>query len=215
MAKRLKLSTPATPKKGCHQEQQTMENSSSKVSTERLKSLSDVPTEMSFETEMPILEKHATTSVTTTNLQPSSEKQSSSAREMEGCYGAREKVESLGIFFETTVHNSNLLHVCCQLNESGGGAKHGKATGKEIKGVEEGRRGGRKREGEREEEGKGTLFFMRKFTCTLYTCMYSVHVQCVPQNINNQLKISSQTNVHVSPPNLNMYHYRSPLKQFY
>ena len=134
VAKKLKLSTPAARKEAGDQKQQTVEKKSSRGSSERLKSLSDVPTAMSFETEIPILEKPATTS-TSTNLQSSHDQRLSPAREMEDFSGsvyASEKVDSLGIFFETTVHNSNLLHVCCQLNESGGGgAKPGKAAGEE------------------------------------------------------------------------------------
>jgi hypothetical protein len=150
VAKRLKLSTPATaaPKENGEQNHQAEEENPSKVSSERLKSLSDVPTEMSFEAEIPILEKPITSSTATTNLQSSNElQQSSSAQEMEDCSGDRgyatEKMESLGVFFETTVRNSNLLHVCCQLNEGSGAAKAGKATG------EEGGGGMRGREGER------------------------------------------------------------------
>ena len=140
IAKRLKLSTLAAvaPKENGEQKQYAEEKNSSKRSTsERLKSLSDIPTEMSFEAEIPILEKPVAGSTATTSLLSSSEQlqQSSTAQEMEGCSGGSghvtEKVESLGVFFETAVHNSNLLHVCCQLNESNGGTKAGKATGEE------------------------------------------------------------------------------------
>ena len=137
VAKRVKLSPPpaVVPKKSGGQEETTVENSSLKRPSKRLKSLSDIPTEMSFDIEMTILEKPATTFAT--NLQSHNEQQSLEDQEMESCSDsgvyASEKVESLGIFFETTVHNSNLLHVCCQLNESGGGAKTGKATGEERK----------------------------------------------------------------------------------
>ncbi len=136
VAKRLKLSTPATAATNGEQNHQAEEKTSSKGSSERLKSLSNVSTEMSFEAEIPILERPVTSSTATTNLQSSNDLQhSSSAQEMEDCSGDRgyatEKVESLGVFFETTVHNSNLLHVCCQLNEGSGGTKAGKATGEE------------------------------------------------------------------------------------
>ena len=140
VAKRLKLtSTLALPTECGDRNEQAMEESSSKLS-ERLKSLSDVPSEMSFETEIPILEKSATTA--TTKLQSSNEQPSSQTQEGESSSGvyADEKVDSMAIFFETTVHNSNVLHVCCQLNESvgGGGAKtttiSGKATGEEREG---------------------------------------------------------------------------------
>ena len=149
-AKRLKLSTPAlAPKENGEQKQHAEEKNSSKLSSERLKSLSDIPSEMLFETEIPILEKPVTSSTATTSLLSSNEQlqQPSTAQEMEGCSGGSghvtEKVESLGVFFETAVHNSNLLHVCCQLNESNGGAKAGKATGEEWG------------EGERERERSG------------------------------------------------------------
>ena len=172
IAKRLKLSTlAAVPKENGEQKQHTEEKNSSKQSTsERLKSLSDIPTEMSFETEIPILEKPVTRSAATTSLRSSSEQlqQPSTAQEMEGCSGdggyVTEKVESLGVFFETAVHNSNLLHVCCQLNESNGGAKTGKAAGEEWG------------EGERERRGEWKGGF---FIHTTHVCLYFI-IQCFP-----------------------------------
>ena len=142
VAKRQKLSTPAPPKQAGDQNEQV--EGSSKRSSERLKSLSDVPSEISFEAEIPILEKSTTTTSTAPHLRSSDEKPLSTAQETESSSGgvyANEKVDSLGIFFETTVHNSNVLHVCCQFDDSGGGgggAKAGKAAGEEGWGVEGG-----------------------------------------------------------------------------
>ena len=156
--KRPKLTSPAACKEPSEQNEHTVKESSSKRLSERLKSLTDMPSEIPFEAEIPIVEKSTTsTSTTAQNLQSSDEKLLSAAQEMESSSSdvyADEKVDSLEIFFETTVHNSNVLHVCCQLNDGSGGvgAKAGKAAGEE-----------RDRERERGGEGGGRLV-----TCMCY-----------------------------------------------
>ena len=116
--------------------------------SERLKSLSDIPSDMSFETEIPVLEKssRATTSAKS-GLQSSSEHQTP-LKEQESS-GDSVKVSSLGVLFESTVHNSNVMHVCCQLRDNCvlSKATSGKDSGKWARIRREG--GRKERESER------------------------------------------------------------------
>ena len=133
--KRLKVSISSTS----NYSQESKEAKETSTASERLKSLSDVPSDISFETEIPILEKSLTATVPSGGgLQTSSSGRQTPPKERESC-SYEEKVDSLGVLFEMTVHNSNILHVCCQLSGDSGvpsKATSGKSTGK-WKGVEE------------------------------------------------------------------------------
>ena len=128
-AKRMKISTPSTPSRELRDpsgRDQTKRKESNK--SERLQSLSDVPTGMSFEVEIPVVEKSSRSENRTGGELESVPVQERS----DGGFCVAEKVSSLGVLFETTVYNSNVLHVCCQLSESGAATSKGlmsKATG--------------------------------------------------------------------------------------
>ena len=119
-AKRMKLSTPSTPSRELLDpsvRDQTKRKESNK--SERLQSLSDVPTGMSFEVEIPVVEKSSLSENRSSGeLEAVSIQERSDGGSAAG-YCVTEKISSLGVLFETTVYNSNVLHVCCQLSESG------------------------------------------------------------------------------------------------
>ena len=135
-AKRIKISTSPLPKesKGTADgkgEEDKMENHEL-MKSERLKSLTDLPSSMSFETEIQVLEK-TTTFDSGSGSKSNTVHQSTPVLEGEGSgHDDGAKVDSLGVLFETTVHNSNVLHMCCQLEKRGvanGKASNGKANG--------------------------------------------------------------------------------------
>ena len=134
--KRSKLSAALAPssEESDNRRQSPVEKERGTRRSERLKTLTDVPPGMSFETEIPVLEKPTVAESSGAGSQSSllsgvdaGGVSSPVVGELgEECFStARVKAKSLGVLFETAVYNSNVLHVCCQLSDA---ASDGRTT---------------------------------------------------------------------------------------
>ena len=125
-SKRSRLSTdvaPSTEKSAKLSPEQILDEKECEPRrSERLKSLSEIPPGLSFfETEIPVLEKSMGAESKSSQREDKKERVCLQVEEEDarGYSSAVEKTRSLGILFETSVHNSNVFHVCCQLSDSG------------------------------------------------------------------------------------------------